>query len=54
LSSQSVSTKAQFCRNGATRDRAYGFVFEPSYTYSFATGHEQSIGFNVSLVIPLR
>jgi len=37
-----------------TRDRAYGFVFEPSYTYSFGSGHEQSLGFNVSLVIPLR
>ena len=37
-----------------TRDRAYGFVFEPSYTYSFGTGHEQSLGFSVALVIPLK
>lgn len=37
-----------------TLDRKYGWFLEPSYTYSFARGHEQSFGLSGGLLIPLR
>ena len=37
-----------------TTDRKYGWFVEPSYTYSFARGHEQSIGVSGGLLIPIR
>lgn len=37
-----------------TLDRKYGWFVEPSYTYSFARGHEQSFGLSGGLLIPLR
>ena len=37
-----------------TPDRNYGWVLEPSYTYSFGAGHEQSFGVSVGLVIPIK
>jgi hypothetical protein len=37
-----------------TTDRKYGLFLEPSYTYSFARGHEQSFGVNGGLLIPIR
>jgi hypothetical protein len=37
-----------------TADRKYGWFLEPSYTYSFARGHEQSLGVSGGLLIPIR
>jgi hypothetical protein len=37
-----------------TTDRKYGWFLEPSYTYSFASGHEQSFGVSVGLTIAIR
>jgi hypothetical protein len=37
-----------------TADRKYGWFLEPSYTYSFASGHEQSFGVSGGLLIPIR
>ena len=37
-----------------TPDRNFGWVLEPSYTYSFGSGHEQSFGMSASLVIPFK
>ena len=37
-----------------TLDRKYGYFLEPSYTYSFAHGHEQSFGVSGGLLIPIH
>jgi hypothetical protein len=37
-----------------TLDRKYGYFLEPSYTYSFAHGHEQSFGVSAGLLIPIH
>ena len=37
-----------------TTDRKYGWFLEPSYTYSFARGHEQSFGVSGGLLIPIQ
>jgi hypothetical protein len=37
-----------------TRDRKFGWFLEPSYTYAFSNGHEQSLGVSVGLLIPIR
>ena len=37
-----------------TTDRKYGWFLEPSYTYSFARGHDQSFGVSGGLLIPIR
>jgi len=37
-----------------TADRNYGWFLEPSFTYSFARGHEQSFGVSGGLLIPIR
>lgn len=34
--------------------RKFGWYLEPSYDYSFASGHEQSIGVSFGLLIPIR
>jgi hypothetical protein len=34
-------------------DRKLGWFLEPSYSYSFIGGHEQSLGVNVGLLIPI-
>jgi hypothetical protein len=36
-----------------TSDRRYGWFFEPTYSYSFSRGHEQSLGATVGLLIPI-
>jgi hypothetical protein len=36
-----------------TRDRKYGWFVEPSYSYSFIGGHEQSLGVSAGLLIPI-
>ena len=36
-----------------TRDRKFGWFLEPSYSYSFSQGHEQSVGVSVGLLIPI-
>jgi len=36
-----------------TLDRKFGWFLEPSYGYSFSTGHEQSLGASVGLLIPI-
>jgi hypothetical protein len=36
-----------------TPDRKYGWFLEPSYSYSFSQGHEQSLGVNAGLLIPI-
>ena len=37
-----------------TAERKYGWFLEPSYTYSFARGHDQSFGVSGGLLIPIR
>lgn len=37
-----------------TLDRKFGWFLEPSYTYSFSNGHEQSLGVSVGLLIPIK
>ena len=37
-----------------TPDRKYGWFLEPSYTYSFGSGHEQSFGMGAGLLIPIE
>jgi hypothetical protein len=34
--------------------RRFGWYFEPSYGYSFASGHEQSASVSLGLLIPIR
>jgi hypothetical protein len=36
-----------------TADRRYGWFLEPTYSYSFGSGHEQSLGATVGLLIPI-
>jgi hypothetical protein len=36
-----------------TPDRKLGWFLEPSYSYSFIGGHEQSLGVSVGLLIPI-
>jgi len=36
-----------------TADRKYGWFLEPAYSYSFSSGHEQSFGATVGLLIPI-
>jgi hypothetical protein len=36
-----------------TKDRKFGWFLEPSYSYSFSQGHEQSLGVSVGLLIPI-
>jgi hypothetical protein len=36
-----------------TQERKYGWFLEPSYTYSFSSGHEQSFGVSVGLLIAI-
>jgi hypothetical protein len=36
-----------------TPDRKFGWFLEPSYSYSFSQGHEQSLGVSVGLLIPI-
>jgi hypothetical protein len=35
-------------------DRSLGLFLEPTYSYSFNRGHEQSLGATVGLLIPIR
>ena len=37
-----------------TPDRKFGWFLEPSYTYAFSNGHEQSFGVNIGLLIPIN
>jgi hypothetical protein len=37
-----------------TPDRKFGWFLEPSYTYSFGPGREQSFGVSVGLLIPIN
>jgi hypothetical protein len=37
-----------------TRDRKYGWFIEPTYSYSFAREHEQSLGVSLGLLIPIQ
>jgi hypothetical protein len=39
---------------GEHTDRRYGWFLEPSYTYSFTGGHEQSFGLSTGLLILIR
>lgn len=36
-----------------TPDRKFGWFVEPSYSYSFSSGHEQSLAMSVGLLIPI-
>jgi hypothetical protein len=36
-----------------TRDRRFGFYMEPTYSYSFGSGHEQSISLSIGLLVPI-
>ena len=37
-----------------TPDRKFGWFLEPSYTYSFSYGREQSFGVSAGLLIPIK
>jgi len=37
-----------------TPDRKFGWFLEPSYTYSFGPGHQQSFGMSAGLLIPIN
>jgi len=37
-----------------TPDRKYGWFLEPSYTYSFGSGHGQSFGVGAGVLIPIE
>jgi hypothetical protein len=37
-----------------TNDRKFGWFLEPSYTYSFGQGHEESFGVSAGLLIPIN
>jgi hypothetical protein len=37
-----------------TKDRQFGWFVEPTYSYSFGSEHEQSLGVSVGLLIPIR
>ena len=37
-----------------TPDRKFGWFLEPSYTYSFSHGHEESFGVSAGLLIPIK
>jgi hypothetical protein len=36
-----------------TPDRKYGWFLEPSYSYSFGSGHDQSFGISAGLLFPI-
>jgi hypothetical protein len=36
-----------------TPDRKFGWFLEPSYSYAFSKGHEQSLGASIGLLIPI-
>ena len=36
-----------------TPDRKFGWFVEPSYSYSFSAGHEQSVAVTTGLLIPI-
>ena len=36
-----------------TTDRKYGWFLEPTYSYSFSSGHEKSLGLTAGLLIPI-
>jgi hypothetical protein len=36
-----------------TLDRKFGWFVEPTYSYSFSSGHEQSLGVATGVVIPI-
>jgi hypothetical protein len=36
-----------------TKDRKFGWFVEPTYSYSFSRGHEQSIGMTAGLTIAI-
>jgi hypothetical protein len=36
-----------------TPDRKYGWFLEPTYSYSFSSGHEQSLSLTAGLLIPI-
>ena len=36
-----------------TADRKYGWFLEPTYSYSFSRGHEQSLGVSLGMLISI-
>jgi hypothetical protein len=36
-----------------TQDRKLGWFLDPTYTYSFSSGHERSLGVSAGLLIPI-
>ena len=40
-------------RGNKNRYRKYGWFLEPTYSYSFSSGHEQSLGLTAGLLIPI-
>jgi hypothetical protein len=36
-----------------TPDRKFGWFLEPTYSYSFSSGHEKSLGLTAGLLIPI-
>lgn len=56
FSREGTQTGAEFALDfmfWPTADRKYGWFFEPTYSYSFSRGHEQSLSTTVGLLIPI-
>jgi hypothetical protein len=56
LSREGTQTGVEFALDfmfWPTADRGYGWFLEPAYSYSFGSGHEQSFGAAVGLLIPI-
>ncbi len=56
FSSEGTKVAAEFALDfmfWPSSDRKYGWFLEPTYSYSFSRGHEQSLGTTVGLLIPI-
>jgi hypothetical protein len=56
FSREGTQTGAEFALDfmfWPTADRKFGWFVEPTYSYSFSRGHEQSLSTSVGLLIPI-
>ena len=57
FSREGTQTGAEFALDfmfWPTADRKFGWFLEPAYSYSFSSGHAQSLSATVGLLIPIR
>lgn len=56
FSREGTKTGAEFAADfmfWPTPDRTFGWFVEPTYSYSFSSGHERSLGLTAGLLIPI-